>query len=430
MNIRFTNATILPLVTPTADAVFGDVWVEDGRITLVGAPDPGRQAPAWDRTVDCGGDLLLPAFKNAHTHSAMTFLRSLADGKPLDRWLHEDVFPLEAHLTPDDSYAQTQLAILEYLSSGISVGFDMYYHNDAITAACIDAGFRMALCGAANDYGGTADSLLLEHEKYNALHPLISYRIGIHAEYTTSLPLMRDVAALVADRRLPFCLHLAETRSEVDGCLSRYGVTPARLMDDLGLFAYGGAAFHCVHCDADDRRILGEHGVYAVFNCGSNLKLGSGVAPIAAFHREGVPCALGTDGAASNNALDFFREMHLAAVLPNLTDGVGAVSAADVLYDACCGGAHAMGLEDLDGIAVGKRADLVRIGMQSPNMQPVHDPATNLVYSGSKANVRMTVVDGRILYEDGEFHIGVSPAAVYDRAQKSALSLLRKGGRR
>ena len=429
MNIRFTNAQIVPFTAPTADTVFGDVWVEDGRITLVGTPREDVQEPAWDRTVDCGGDLLLPAFKNAHTHSAMTFLRSLADGKPLDRWLHEDVFPLEAHLTPDDSYAQTQLAVLEYLSSGISTGFDMYFHNDAIAAACIDAGFRMALCGAANDYGGTAESLHAEYVKYNALHPLISFRVGIHAEYTTSMPLLRDVAALVAAEKVPFSLHLAETRAETDGCIERYGVTPAKLMDDLGLFAYGGAAFHCVHCDADDRRILRERNVYAVFNCGSNLKLGSGIAPIAAYHREGAPCAVGTDGPASNNALDFFREMHLCATLPNLTDGVGAVDAVRVLYDACSGGARAMGLDDCDSIAVGKRADMVRIDMQEPNMQPCNDPLRNLVYSGSKANVKMTVVDGRILYEDGEYRIGVSPAVVYKKANKSAKDLLRKGGK-
>lgn len=405
----------------------GELWVEKDRITCVGAPC--GDAPHWDREIDCAGDLLLPAFKNAHTHSAMTFLRSYADNKPLDRWLTEDVFPLEAFLAPDDIYALTQLAILEYVSGGISTGFDMYYHNDAIAAACIDAGFRMVLCGSVNDYGGSADSMYHEYQRFNALHPLISYRLGGHGEYTTSLPLLKSMAELVQQEKAPFFIHNSETRAEVDGCIGRYGKTPMQLMCDLGFWNCGGGGFHCVHCSEADRKIMKEHGIYAILNCGSNLKLASGIAPIYEYDREGVGIAIGTDGPASNNALDMFREMHLVSVLPKLCHGADAMSPEHVLFAACSGGARAMQLHDCDALQPGKQADIVRIGLDAPNMQPPHNLTTNLVYSGSKQNVKMTMVAGRILYEDGTFHVGTDAAVIRKNAHASTQRILAKAGK-
>ena len=157
MLIRFYNARILPMETADGTVIEGELWVKDGRIALVGDPN-GRELPAFDREIDCEGNLLLPGFKNAHTHSAMTFLRSFADDKPLYHWLHEDCFPMEAHLTGDDIYDLTKLAVLEYVSGGVTAAFDMYYHVERIAECARDTGFRFTICGAANDYGGPAES--------------------------------------------------------------------------------------------------------------------------------------------------------------------------------------------------------------------------------------------------------------------------------
>jgi 5-methylthioadenosine/S-adenosylhomocysteine deaminase len=251
--IRFYNGRVLKL---TGDMVPTDeeVWVEGELISYVG---PGRpDAPAFEREIDLRGDLLMPGFKNAHAHSAMTFLRSMADDLPLREWLFERVFPLEARLKPEHVYAFTRLAILEYLSSGITAAFDMYYHADAIAQAGIDSGFRTVLCGAVS--AGTPDKTRLarEYEKYNSLHPLVSYRLGFHAEYTADLPLLESIADLARAYKAPVWTHNAETREEVETCRERHGMTPTALFDSLGLFDYGGGGFHCIYLTEADIEIF------------------------------------------------------------------------------------------------------------------------------------------------------------------------------
>ena len=422
MNIRFYNARIVPFASQTAEITEGELWVQASTITHVGAAK--AEMPAWDRELDCQGNLLLPGFKNAHAHSAMTFLRSLADDKPLLSWLHQDILPREAQLTEEDAYWLTKLAILEYLSSGITAAFDMYMFLDAVAQSAIDAGFRMAFCGAINDFGGTARSQREDYQKFNHLHPLISDQLGFHAEYTTSKKLMCELAELAAELRAPVFTHNSETRDEVDGCLRRYGKTPTELMDELGLFAYGGGGFHCVHLTAEDIEIFQRRGLYAVTNGGSNLKLASGIAPLTELAEKGVPLALGTDGAASNNALDFFREMFLMTGLQKLKHGAEAMNANLVLRAACHTGAHAMGISACDSLQAGKQADIVMLNLQRPNMQPLNNISKNVVYSGSKENVKMTMVAGRILYENGIFFCGTEPEEVYRRANASIKRIL------
>lgn len=413
MKIRFINAKILP--TGGEDApLLGELWTTGDRIAYVGpAVDTDER---FERVIDCGGDLLLPGFKNAHTHSAMTFLRSLADDLPLQEWLTQQVFPKEAQLTPEDVYTLTQLAILEYLTSGITACFDMYYFRDAIAAAGVDMGFRTVLVGCANDYGGTAEETEAEYRRFSALHPLVSYELGIHAEYTTSLPLLKDFSALVHTLKRPFYSHMSETAREVEECVSRYGKRPFEQLDALGLFDYGGGGYHCVHLSDSEIEIMRARGLYAITCPASNLKLASGVAPVAELLDAGVPVAIGTDGPASNNCLDMFREMFLVTGLQKLRHGACAVPAAAVLRMACSTGALAMGLKDCDRLEAGKQADLCRIDLRQPNMQPENNVVKNLVYSGSKQNVRMTMVAGRVLYEDGVFPLCPDPGRLYAEA--------------
>ena len=428
MNIRFYNARILPMETADGTVKRGELWVKDDRIALLGDPK-GREPLAFDREIDCEGNLLLPGFKNAHTHSAMTFLRSFADDKPLHNWLHEDVFPMEAHLTGDDIYDLTKLAVLEYVSGGVTAAFDMYYHVGRIAECARDTGFRFTICGAANNYGGTAESTRRDFEMLNAYDPLVSCRLGFHAEYTTSEPLLRDLAALAAELKQPVFTHLAETAAEVDGCIARTGMSPIRYLDSLGMFRYGGGGFHMVHPREGDLEIIKERGLYVCTNPASNVKLSSGVAPIETYYREGVPVAIGTDGPASNNCLDFFREMFLVTGLQKLTEGAAAADPVKVLHSACNVGAKMMGLDDCDCLKEGKQADLVMLDLHTPNMQPINNIAKNVVYSGGKHNVALTMVAGKVLFERGRYTFGVDPEAVYAKANEIIARIRKTEGR-
>ncbi|MBR0040029.1 MAG: amidohydrolase [Oscillospiraceae bacterium] len=414
MMIRFYNGKTL-LFDGGAHLSGDEVWTDGGRIVYVG---PTREdKPLFEREIDLGGDLLLPGFKNAHTHTAMVFLRSLADDMPLNAWLSEQVWPNEAKLDAEAVYDLTRLGILEYLSSGVTASFDMYVKNDAYAQANIDSGFRTVICSGLNNFDADPENIEREYLKFNALHPLISYRLGIHAEYTTSLERMEYAVSLAEKYEEPSFTHLCETRAEVEGCLERYGLTPPQLLDRLGFFRYGGGGFHCCHMSEEDVALFAEKKLWAITNPASNLKLASGVAPVEKMRRAGVPLAIGTDGAGSNNALDMFREMYLVSALQKAaTSDASACPAESVLEMACVGGAKAMGLPDCAGIAPGMRADLVVLDLQRPNMQPENNVVKNIVYAGSKENVRLTMVEGRILYEEGEFFVGESAERIYDKA--------------
>ena len=403
------------------DIFEGELWVFDDRIAYVGAGKGSQDFPAdqyasikWDREIDGAGNLLMPGFKNAHTHSAMTFLRSLADDLPLQDWLERQVFPREAKLTADDVYWLSKLAFLEYLTSGITACFDMYMEPEAFVKASIETGFRSVLCGRINDFGGNVQTLEEEYMQYNQVHPLISYQLGFHGEYTTCKSMLKDVAKLARKLKAPVYTHNSETAAEVAGCIERYGVTPTVFLESLGMFEYGGGGFHCVHVSKGDMEIFRNHHMWVVTNPGSNMKLASGIAPLAAMAEMGISLAIGTDGPASNNCLDMFKEMALMTGLQKLKRKDSAAMPADlVLKAATTGGAGAMCLPDCDVLAEGKQADLILIDLQRPNMQPINDLVKNLVYSGSKDNVALTMIAGKILYEDRKFYIDEDPNMIY-----------------
>ena len=420
--IRLHNALVMPM-TSDCSVFSGEVWTDGGRIAYAGAPRAG-ELPEFEREIDLNGDLVLPGFKNAHAHSAMTFLRSYADDLPLQSWLFDKVFPLEARLTPEAVYAFTRLAVLEYLSGGITASFDMYFHRDAYARANIDCGFRTVICGALSA-GDKISIAADDYAKFNALNPLISYLPGVHAEYTADEKLLRGMSELVHELKSPFWTHNSETKSETDGCFERHGMSPTEYLDSLGLYDFGGGGYHCVWFSERDIEIFAEKGLWAVTCPCSNAKLASGIAPLERFEKRGVRLAVGTDGPASNNALDMFREMYLACVLQKLRlNDAAACPAENILLAACSGGARAMGLDGCDSLAEGKAADLAVISLHRPNMRPIHDVAKNLVYSGTRDNVRMTMVAGRILYENGEFRVGCDAEEIYAEAEKYTKELI------
>lgn len=419
MKLRLYNAKIMTMLDESV--INGELRTEGGVIKYVGASGENLPSESFDREIDLKGNLIIPGFKNAHTHSAMTFLRSFADDLPLNDWLYNQVFPHEAKLTEEAVYVFTQLANMEYLTSGITSCFDMYMKLDSYAKANTDMGFRAVLCGSINDFGGTVEGMEEEYNKFNSLDPLISYQLGFHAEYTTKRETLEGMARLSQKYKAPVYTHNSETEAEVKGCKERYGLTPTQLFDKLGMLEYGGGGFHCVWFDEKDMEIFRDKGLWVVTNPSSNLKLASGIAPLCEMRRRGITrFAIGTDGAASNNCLDMFREMFLVTGLQKYRENdASACPAFDVLDMATRGGALAMGLTECDVLAAGKRADFAVIDLCQPNMRPIHNIPKNLVYAGSKQNVVMTAVDGSILYENGNFTT-VDANEIYARAEKIA----------
>lgn len=419
MNIRFYNVRMITM----ADGVKvteGELWVKGNRIAYVGSENAKAAAnESWEREIDGQGNVLLPGFKDAHTHSAMTFLRSYADDLPLLDWLYKQVFPMEDKLRPEHIAPLSKLAIMEYLTSGITANLDMYYFADEIARAAIETGFRTVIQGSVGGDASGAKRLREEYERLKDRHELVTYQLGFHAEYTASRELLEAVAALAKEYERPVFTHNSESRSEVAQCVEKTGLTPTAYLDSLGIFNYGGTVFHCVHMTDEDLDICKKRNLSVVTNPGSNVKLASGIARINDMLKKGINIGIGTDGPASNNCLDMFREMFLVTGLGKLKEeDASAISANEVLYMATSGGAKAMGLADCDALEEGKLADLILLDLQQPNMQPLNNIAKNIVYSGSKQNVKLTMVNGKVLYEDGKFYIGEEPEAIYARANE------------
>lgn len=407
--IRFTNGLVLD---KDFNVVSKDVYVDGNRIVAIGESDI-----IADDVYDLKGNLLMPSFKNAHTHSAMTFARSYADDLPLQSWLYDMIFPMEAKLTADDIYSLSQLAFLEYLTSGMSACFDMYYFPESTARASVDFGFRTVMTCGINNFKESIEKLEEYYNRFNNYDELVSYKMGFHAEYTTSLERMTEIANLANRYKAPVFMHSSETESEVNECIDRYGKTPTKLFDDLGMFNFGGGAYHSAWVTDEDLEIYKKRGVWAVINAGSNCKLASGIAPVSKMLKKGINLAIGTDGPSSNNALDMFREMFLIAATQKVVDrDAASTDANDILKMATIGSAHCMGLYDCDVIDVGKIADLIVIDLHRPNMQPINNITKNIVYSGSKDNVKMTMINGKILYDNGEF-IGIDVDSIYKKSQ-------------
>ena len=416
--LRFNNGLTWEAGTLTEN----EVWIEGREIRYVGPEQPNPAG--FEREIDLQGNLLLPGFKNAHSHAAMTFLRSAADDLPLQRWLTEKVFPLEARLTPENILPFIKIAYLEYLAGGVTACLDMYFHRPATAALAEAWGFRHVIAGGLS-FDDDPELIARDAERFNRPGSLVSYIPGIHAEYTASPELMKAVSEVTHRLKLPVFSHNSETKAETEACIARHGCTPTRLFDDLGLYDYGGGGYHCVWFTDEDMDIFVRRGCTAVINAGSNAKLASGVFPLQRMLSKGVKLAVGTDGAASNNALDMFREMYLINVQAKLqSEDAAAGNPAKILEAAVSGGARAMGLPDCDDIAPGKQADLIVIDRHQPNLQPRHDVLNTLIYAGHPGNVKLTMIAGKILYENGQYHVGETPETIYAEAEKALKQIL------
>lgn len=387
------------------------VVVEGERIAAVSSTRP--QGP-FAQEIDCGGNVLMPGLVNAHTHIPMTLMRGYAGGCDLHTWLNDWIFPAEAKLDDRAVRAGADLALAELIASGVTTIADMYMHTTHIAQAVLEAGISANLSCGGVYFGAPGDfspatcpdcdhQRQLTEEFHEAGNGQILVDASIHGEYTSNVPLWQWMADYAQRKGLGMHVHVSETQSEHEGSLTRWGLTPFRILDRYGVWDTRAIAAHCVWTTEDDWAGMAEKGVACVHNPVSNLKLGSGVAWIPAMKAAGVPIALGTDGVSSNNNQDMFEEMKFAAVLHNgVTRDPLALLPQDVLAMATREGAKALGRQT-GRIAPGYVADLILVDFTRPHLTPCHSVMDNLVYAAHGSDVVMNMARGKIIYKDGTF---------------------------
>ncbi len=375
------------------------------------APEKG-----YDETKDMSGKLLIPGLVNAHTHTPMTLLRGVGSGLPLQRWLFEAIFPVEDKMVTSDVLIGAQFAILEMLACGTTCYQDMYWDYGELAPMVLESGIKVN-AGAvmqmndpeaqwakdffARRFGATERFF---RNFNNSGDGRIHANIQIHSEYLTVDDALMKCSELAHQYNIEVHTHISETRSEHEECIGRHGETPIAHFDRFGLLDTGAVCAHCVWVSDEDLDIMERKGATFVHNPTSNLKLGSGIAPVSKALAKGVNVALGTDGTASNNNLNMFEEMHIASILQNGADHDALALGAREAFDmATINGYKALHREDCGELAVGKRADIVAIDMDKPHLLPDVDTLALLVYSAQGSDVCMTMVDGKVLYENGEY---------------------------
>ncbi len=411
MGILFSNVTAVLMDEARTVLPNAYVLVEGGNIVSV-----SRERPAGfdGKQINGGGKVLLPGFVNAHTHVPMTAMRGYGGGHDLQSWLNNYIFPAEDKWDDRALRACADLGLAEMIASGVTCIADMYMRMGVVARAVLDAGISANLCNGAVYFGdpaefspdkcGDCENLTRLYEDWhNAGNGQILVDASIHAEYTSCAPVWEWAAGFARERGLGMHVHLSETKREHEECIARYGMTPAALFAKHGVFDGRAIAAHCVWTTPEDWAIMAKHGVSCIHNPASNLKLGSGVAPIPAMKKAGVNVALGTDGVSSHNATDFFFDVKLAAILHN---GVNrdplALTAWDALEMATVNGGAALGRKT-GRIAPGYDADLILVDFDAPNLIPCHDVAENLAFSAHGSNVVMNMCRGKVIYKDGEF---------------------------
>lgn len=385
------------------------VGVKDDRICYIGTQKPEEN---YGRVYDGTRKVLIPGLVNAHTHSPMTLLRGYSENLPLDRWLNEKVFPFEDKLNCDRAYYGTMLSVAEMLSSGTTAFSDMYFFQDGVIKAVKESKAKTNFCRSISSF--TDGEFLKESRVIETLDAIKNYhntengRIRIdwslHSEYTNMLWMIEAFGDYTKDKGFITHIHMSETKAEHENCKKKYGKTPAKLFYDSKILDSKCLFAHCVWIEDSDIELLKEKNASIVTCPASNLKLGSGVCDSNKILNSGINLALGTDSASSNNGLDMLREMYLAAILPKgINNAPDIVSPKDVLKMATVNGAVAQGRYDCGIIKENYKADLAVISLDSPSLYPDFDVINNIVYSAEKSDVILTMVDGEVLYENGEF---------------------------
>jgi 5-methylthioadenosine/S-adenosylhomocysteine deaminase len=419
------NGTVITMDPSATIRPRGYVIVRDGRIAAVASGDP----PAFGgQRLDAEGGLILPGLVNTHTHAAMTLFRGLADDLPLMQWLENYIFPVEGRMDPDFVYTGARLACAEMIRGGVTCFCDMYPFAHEVARAARDCGLRAVVGEVLYDfpspnYGPIEAGFAYTRELIETWRgdPLVSVAVQPHAPYTCRPELLREADRIARHYGVPLVMHLAETENETRQIQARYGVRPVGHLDRLGLLHANLVADHAVWLTADEIALLAERGVRVAHCAESNMKLASGVAPLPELLAAGVTVGLGTDGCASNNDLDLFGEMDTVAKLHKVQRLDPTVAdAATVLRLATIEGARVLGMADRTGsLEPGKRADLIVVDTRQPHLTPLYNPVSHLVYAARGADVRHTVIDGRLVMRDRRL-LTIDLPSLLDQARAKA----------
>ena len=386
------------------------IAIKDGKISYIGTEAPQEQA---EKVIDGRGMIAMPGLVNTHSHAAMSLMRGYADDYVLQEWLNDHVFPIEGKLVGDDVYWAMLWAQAEMLATGTIAYTDMYMHLPKMAQAAVDGGLYAnisigAMCFNPAGYCFDTDGVTGQNREvlerfHQADNGRVKLDVSIHAEYTSFPGLWQDFSAYAAENGLNMHIHLSETRAEHENCIAKYGKTPAAILAENGVFNTRATAAHCVWVSDADMDLLREKQVTVAHNPVSNLKLASGIAPVARMLEKGVNVALGTDGVCSNNNHDLFEEIKLAALLQKGVSGdPRLVPAQQALKMATRAGAFAQGREqEIGQLKEGFDASLILVDTGKPGMYPVHNPVSTLAYSARGGDVYLTMIRGKVLYENG-----------------------------
>jgi 5-methylthioadenosine/S-adenosylhomocysteine deaminase len=385
----------------------GAIAIKNGEIVFVGKRESAAGISAEER-INAKGKVALPGLINCHTHVAMTLFRGLAEDKPLDVWLRETIWPLEAKLTRDDVYVGALLGCLEMLKSGTTCFADMYFYEDMVAKAVSESGLRAVLAEGIIEAGNKAQGEKMLNTSVSFAKSFDGYAngrvktmLGPHAAYSCSPELLKKVRDKAKELNVGVHIHLAEYAKLFKEFEKKHGYSEIKFLDKLEFFDGHVLAAHCINLSKSDMHVLAKHRVNAVYVPISNMKLGLGTAKVEELADLGVNIALGTDGPASNNTLDMFETMKFGALLQKLVyRKPEALSAYEVLKMATINGAKALRLEkSIGSIEVGKRADIILIDSTKPHLKPLHNVYAAIVYSAKGSDVDTVIVDGRILME-------------------------------
>ena len=431
MSLLFTHVTALLMDEDFTTLRDGYVAVEGARISYVGPQYPQGH---FDEIMDCSGKVMMPGLVNAHTHIPMTLMRGYGGGHNLQDWLNHYIFPAEAKLDDRAVAAGAALGLAEMIASGVTCIADMYMRTPVIAQQVLQAGISANLsCGGVyfappEDFSpdtcaDCGNQRRLTEQWHQAGDGQILVDASIHGEYTSSAPLWQWMADYAQAHGLGMHVHISETSLEHQQCLERHGLTPIQILNRYGVWDTRAIAAHCVYTTPEDWAVMADKGVSCVHNPYSNLKLGSGVAPIPSLLAAGVNVALGTDGMSSHNSADLFADLKLTAILHN---GVArdpmAMTARQALELATVNGARALG-RNTGRIVAGADADLILLDFDAPNLTPCHDVAENLAFAAHGSNVVMNMARGKVIYKNGTF-LTLDLERVRDEVRRYALPLL------
>ena len=410
-DILITNSTLLPLAPGLPELIRdGYVSIRAGKIVALGVMADLTGTGTADTIIDGSGHLVIPGLINTHTHAPMTLFRGMADDLPLMAWLHEYIFPAEAKsVNPEMVYWCTKLAAAEMILSGTTTVADGYFLEDKVAEAFTECGIRSVAAQGVIDFPapGVPDPGLniaaaAEFiERWQGKNDLLTPAVFCHSPYTCSAETLKRAKEMARRKNTKLFVHLAETRAEVEQVRKQHGTSPVRYLKNLGLLDRDTICVHCVWLEQEEIEILARTGAKVATCPQSNMKLGSGIAPLKEMLDAGISAGLGTDGCASNNRLDMFFEMDMCAKIHKVKDlDATVLPAAKVLQMATIDGARVLGLEDdIGSLEPGKKADVALIDCRQPHLQPFYDPGI-LVYAANGGDVATSIIDGKLVMLD------------------------------